>query len=89
MHRLKWKPPSENSIDFKLILRFPPSPEQPNRPDYFAKPVFELHVWCGGKMYEFWDVLLVKDEEWDRFVRHSILWYPDLYVCAADRDVVA
>ncbi|KAJ7019322.1 hypothetical protein C8F04DRAFT_1276409 [Mycena alexandri] len=24
---LKWKPPSENSIYFKLVLRFPPLPE--------------------------------------------------------------
>ncbi|KAF7793147.1 hypothetical protein EIP86_004256 [Pleurotus ostreatoroseus] len=62
---LKWKPPSENSIDFKLILRFPPSPEQPAKADVFAKPVFELHTWCGGRTYEFWDVMLVKDEEWE------------------------
>ena len=66
--RLKWKPPSENSIDFKLILRFPPSPEQPAKADVFAKPVFELHTWCGGPKYEFWDVMLVKDEEWEKCV---------------------
>ncbi|KIP12277.1 hypothetical protein PHLGIDRAFT_32906 [Phlebiopsis gigantea 11061_1 CR5-6] len=62
---LKWKPPSENSIDFKLILRFPPSRESPRDPDYFAKPVFELHVWCGGRNYEPYDVMQVTDDEWE------------------------
>ncbi|EKM55158.1 uncharacterized protein PHACADRAFT_120236 [Phanerochaete carnosa HHB-10118-sp] len=63
---LKWKPPSENSIDFRLVLRFPPSRESPKDPDYFAKPVFELHVWCGGVRYEFYDVMHVTDGEWER-----------------------
>ncbi|KAI9057923.1 hypothetical protein FKP32DRAFT_1529842, partial [Trametes sanguinea] len=67
---LKWKPPSENSIDFKLVLRFPPTPGKPQVPDFQSKPVFELHVWCGddrGKpRYEFYDVMHVEDEEWER-----------------------
>ncbi|KAL7283606.1 hypothetical protein ACG7TL_003041 [Trametes sanguinea] len=67
---LKWKPPSENSIDFKLVLRFPPTPGKPLVPDFQSKPVFELHVWCGddrGKpRYEFYDVMHVEDEEWER-----------------------
>jgi len=68
---LKWKPPSENSIDFKLVLRFPPLPESPNQPDLQAKPVFALHVWCGGEgakaTYEPWDTMHVSDDEWERF----------------------
>ncbi|CAL1705163.1 unnamed protein product [Somion occarium] len=67
---LKWKPPSENSIDFKLILRFPSLPARPRDPDFYAKPVFELHVWCGDRngipQYEMYDVLRVEDDEWDR-----------------------
>lgn len=63
---LKWKPPSENSIDFRLVLRFPPSRESPKDPDYYAKPVFELHVWCGGIRYELFDTMYVTDEEWER-----------------------
>ncbi|ETW85966.1 hypothetical protein HETIRDRAFT_438535 [Heterobasidion irregulare TC 32-1] len=67
---LKWKPPSENSIDFKLVLRFPPSRKRPNEPDLLAKPIFALHVWCGDdgsrSKYEPYDVMHVDDEEWER-----------------------
>ncbi|KAH9180512.1 mRNA capping enzyme [Lactarius sanguifluus] len=60
---LKWKPPSENSIDFKLVLR------SPTQPDMHAKPIFALHVWCGGEgakaTYEPWDTMYVNDDEWE------------------------
>ncbi|KAJ7582964.1 mRNA guanylyltransferase [Mycena floridula] len=55
---MKWKPPSENSIDFKLLLRFPPLSSNPLKPDFHAKPVFLLH-------YEQFDELYVEDEEWE------------------------
>ncbi|KIJ35792.1 hypothetical protein M422DRAFT_180359 [Sphaerobolus stellatus SS14] len=70
---LKWKPPSENSIDFRLELRFPPLASDPSRPDLTAKPIFALNVWLGkdrnskGKQaeaYEFFDVMDVDDDEW-------------------------
>lgn len=64
--RFKWKPPSENSIDFKLVLRFPPSESDPSQPDYHAKPIFALHVWTGANNYEPFDVMQVKDEEWEK-----------------------
>ncbi|KAJ6597049.1 mRNA capping enzyme, catalytic domain-containing protein [Mycena vulgaris] len=67
---LKWKPPSENSIDFKLVLRFPPLQDNPSQPDFRAKPVFLLHVWCGGDRgaakYEQYDQMYVDDEEWEK-----------------------
>ncbi|KAM5534049.1 hypothetical protein V8D89_012230 [Ganoderma adspersum] len=67
---LKWKPPSENSIDFKLVLRFVPTPGKPREPDLQTKPIFELHVWCGDDRgvprYEFYDVMHVADDEWER-----------------------
>ncbi|KIK59608.1 hypothetical protein GYMLUDRAFT_169447 [Collybiopsis luxurians FD-317 M1] len=67
---LKWKPPSENSIDFKLILRFPPLPSDPTKPDFTAKPIFLLHVWCGDQngqsRYEQYDEMYVDDDEWER-----------------------
>ena len=68
--RLKWKPPSENSIDFKLVLRFPPSAMNPSQPDFYAKPVFALYAWKGGEgpkaNYEPYDVMHVTDHEWER-----------------------
>lgn len=63
---LKWKPPNENSIDFRIELRFPPSPLDPNECDYTAKPVFLLNQWCGGEEYEFFDEMDVDDEEWEQ-----------------------
>lgn len=69
---LKWKPPSENSIDFKLVLRFPPLKDDPTKPDFCAKPFFLLHVWCGddrsGPKYEEYDVMYVEDDEWEKCV---------------------
>lgn len=67
--RLKWKPPSENSIDFKLVLRFPPLKGNPSQPDYHAKPFFALYVYCGDEQgrpkYESYDELFVDDDEWE------------------------
>jgi len=63
---LKWKPPSENSVDFRLLLRFPSSPTNPAQPDYHAKPIFSLHVWTGGTNYDPFDVMQVEDEEWEK-----------------------
>ncbi|EAU88637.1 mRNA guanylyltransferase [Coprinopsis cinerea okayama7 len=67
---LKWKPPSENSIDFKLVLRFPPLASNPREPDFHAKPLFLLHIWCGDDRgvprYEQYDDMYVDDEEWER-----------------------
>ncbi len=43
---LKWKPPYENTIDFKLVLRFPPDLERDprgNLPNLSTMPFFELH----------------------------------------------
>ncbi|KAH6894975.1 mRNA guanylyltransferase [Coprinopsis sp. MPI-PUGE-AT-0042] len=67
---MKWKPPSENSIDFKLVLRFPPHPRNPSEPDFMAKPLFLLHIWCGDDRgvakYEPYDDMYVDDDEWER-----------------------
>jgi mRNA guanylyltransferase len=66
MYRFKWKPPSENSVDFKLVLRFPPSTTNPSQPDYHTKPVFALHVWLGREDYEPFDVLRLEDDDWEK-----------------------
>ncbi|KAF8643837.1 hypothetical protein AX16_008854 [Volvariella volvacea WC 439] len=70
---IKWKPPSENSIDFKLVLKFPPLPGRPNSPDFHAKPEFLLFVWCGDERgqpkYELYDGMFVTDDEWESMKR--------------------
>ncbi|CAD6983191.1 unnamed protein product [Tilletia controversa] len=76
---LKWKPPSENSIDFRVRLRFPPDLEldpSATTPDYFAKPFFllEQHMGSdgrrnGGEEYEFFDWMEMEDDEWEEFKR--------------------
>ncbi|PWY97781.1 mRNA capping enzyme, alpha subunit [Testicularia cyperi] len=71
---LKWKPPTENTIDFKLVLRFPPDlarDPRGNLPDLNAMPFFELHQYAGDSgpsEYEFFDELWVEPEEWRQMV---------------------
>ncbi|KZV84266.1 mRNA capping enzyme [Exidia glandulosa HHB12029] len=61
---LKWKPPSENSIDFKLEVRFPPDQNGSRDADSRAVPLCVLLVWCGGSVYEYFDVLELDEDEW-------------------------
>lgn len=61
---LKWKPPSENSIDFRLELRFPPLSDDPSEADFYAKPLFVLLMHCGKEGEQFFDTLEMSDEEW-------------------------
>ncbi|KAG8858514.1 Dcp1p-Dcp2p decapping enzyme complex alpha subunit [Tulasnella sp. 330] len=63
---LKWKPPSENSIDFKLELRFPPSKLHGEGLNYYCKPTFVLLQWCGGRKYDFFGTMRITDEEWEQ-----------------------
>ncbi|KAF8921076.1 mRNA capping enzyme [Mucidula mucida] len=63
---MKWKSAYENSIDFKLELRFPPLLSDPSKPDFHAKPVFLLHQWLGGERYEQYDDMYVDDDEWEQ-----------------------
>jgi mRNA guanylyltransferase len=66
---LKWKSPSENSIDFKLELRFPPLADDDFQPDMTAKPTFLLHTWLGRERYEYFDEMEMEDDEWERYGR--------------------
>ena len=72
---LKWKPPHENSIDFRLRLGdFPIIPGSENSRDgveydYHAKPTFDLLVFNGGRDYDFFAPLYLTDEEWEAMKR--------------------
>lgn len=63
---MKWKPPSENSVDFKLELRFPPSKANAEGLDFYSKPTFVLLMWGGGHKYEYFDIMNVSDDEWEK-----------------------
>nr|POF05939.1 mrna-capping enzyme subunit alpha [Quercus suber] len=66
-HILKWKPPQENTIDFKLqIGEFPTvEDEDGSYPDYDAIPDIELLVSHGSKQYEYFAMLHLTAGEWN------------------------
>lgn len=67
-HILKWKPPQENTIDFRLILGDFPTLEDEDGvyEDWDAKPDMELHVNHGGREgYKYFAALNVTDTEWE------------------------
>ncbi|CED82595.1 mrna guanylyltransferase [Phaffia rhodozyma] len=76
---LKWKPASENSIDFKLELRFPALDANPSQPDFEAMPIFKLYQWLGDDRYEFFDGMVVEPDEWER-MKESKIQYDDAVV---------
>ena len=65
---LKWKPPSENSIDFVLQLKFPPKRDSEREPDFYAKPVFMLLMNHGHEGQHYYDTMEVDDETWETCV---------------------
>jgi mRNA guanylyltransferase len=69
---LKWKPPSENSIDFRLELRFPPLSDDPSEADFYAKPLFVLMMNCGKEGEQFFDTLEMSDQEWLELVHNPL-----------------
>ncbi|OAA43097.1 mRNA capping enzyme, alpha subunit [Metarhizium rileyi] len=75
-HILKWKPPEENTIDFRLKLTFPlVEPDEGERKegitepfiDYDSVPKSELMIYLGdsGEKYEFFDDLFLTEDEWE------------------------
>lgn len=71
---LKWKPADENTIDFKLRLRFPPrAGSSSNEADLYAKPFFQLDMYTGRNAaaadrsgYEYFDYADMSDAEWEK-----------------------
>ncbi|KAF9199125.1 Dcp1p-Dcp2p decapping enzyme complex alpha subunit [Haplosporangium sp. Z 27] len=56
----QWKPPSENTIDFKLTLQFATQ-------DQSQKPQFILNEWQGGQQYQVFGQMTVDDELWEHW----------------------
>ncbi|SCZ93553.1 BZ3500_MvSof-1268-A1-R1_Chr6-3g08735 [Microbotryum saponariae] len=64
---LKWKPPSENSIDFVLQLKFPARGDNDHEPDYTAKPIFMLLMNHGHEGSFYFDTMSVDDDTWEKW----------------------
>ncbi|KAL2819908.1 mRNA capping enzyme, catalytic domain-containing protein [Aspergillus cavernicola] len=73
-HILKWKPPTENTIDFRLRLEFPIlEPDSDDEaegiteayPDYDSLPIFHLFVLLNDKEYKPFDEMYVTPSEWE------------------------
>jgi len=70
---LKWKPPLENTIDFRLLLgAFPMLTDDEGAfEDWDAMPEMELHVNHGGGQsgYRYFANLTLNDDEWEALKR--------------------
>ncbi|OJJ04540.1 hypothetical protein ASPVEDRAFT_74038 [Aspergillus versicolor CBS 583.65] len=73
-HILKWKPPAENTIDFRLRLEFPVlEPDTDDEadgitepyPDYDAFPIFHLFVLHNNDQYQPFGEMYVAPSEWE------------------------
>ena len=74
-HILKWKPESENSIDFRMHLQFPmidpdsDDDEGSAYPDYSAMPQITLSVYGGEREPELtWGTMALEHPEWMKMV---------------------
>jgi mRNA guanylyltransferase len=73
-HILKWKPESENSVDFRLSLDFPlVQPDAQDRAegitdpyvDYDAMPIANLLVHAEGNRDDFYATMYLEPAEWE------------------------
>lgn len=73
-HILKWKPPSENTIDFRMRLEFPLlEPDTDDEADgivepyydYDAMPLFHLFVLHNNNEYHIFSEMYVTQSEWE------------------------
>lgn len=95
---LKWKPASENSIDFRLNLHFPiyqdsdaddeevdDEYDDGPRYDYEAMPDFELSVFEGNKSYSHFGTMYMTEQEWADMKSLQIPLDDTIVECAMDQ----
>lgn len=82
---LKWKPPHENTVDFKIELRFPSKMidgSKSSTPDYAVKPTFQLFQHVKGDEYEAFDWLDMSDSEWESWKEADVQLDNSIVECA-------
>ncbi|KAF2765126.1 mRNA capping enzyme, alpha subunit [Teratosphaeria nubilosa] len=70
-HILKWKPPHENTVDFRLIIEAFPKEEYEDgiHEDWDAKPEIHLEVNHAEGGYQYFASLALTDAEWENIKR--------------------
>ena len=63
---MKWKAPSDVSIDFRLELKYPSKTGNAASPHFTAKPAFRRLANHGPAGSQHFDVLDVYDEQWTK-----------------------
>ena len=71
-HILKWKPAYENSVDFRMTLKFPmvdpdsDDEDQNSYPDYTAIPHIKLNVYGGDRQEDIpYGTMVVEGPQWE------------------------
>lgn len=92
-HMLKWKPETENSVDFRLEMEFPlrdPDSDEEAEgetdpiPDWYAMPAFHLSVNHGDGDYRRYAVMYVTEQEWEDMKAMSIPLQEKIVECVQD-----
>ncbi|KAL1305866.1 hypothetical protein AAFC00_004016 [Neodothiora populina] len=85
-HIIKWKPPHENTIDFRLQLGdFPMVEEGGERfQDFDACPSFELLVYHGNNRNEYFAPLYLTESEWESMKGMGQMLDGRIIECAKD-----
>lgn len=94
-HILKWKPPSENTVDFRMRLEFPvlePDSEDETDgitepyADYDAVPICHLFVMLSSNEYRHWDKMYITPSEWEDLKAMNIPLDDSIVECYKDEE---
>ncbi|GAB1202810.1 mRNA capping enzyme, catalytic domain-containing protein [Aspergillus pseudonomiae] len=92
-HILKWKPPAENTIDFRMRLEFPVlEPDTDDEADgisepytdYDAMPIFHLFVMLNSNEYRHFAEMFVTPSEWEELKALGLPLDDSIVECSKD-----